>query len=154
MKNKKIRSDKMNKFVDKGEPGEMFNEAYHAILDKMKIPKDVLDQINDGQYGEDLKPLYKSGYNFVFPSLFITMIRLQQQGRDFSIVFRSFGTDSDCVIKEFNAFCQGKHPLLTENVSLFLKFTSMALTAQRITLFQRKTAVSSIDTQLTFSTFH
>ena len=111
MKNKKIRSDKMNKFVDKGEPGEMFNEAYHAILDKMKIPKDVLDQINDGQYGEDLKPLYKSGYNFVFPSLFITMIRLQQQGRDFSIVFRSFGTDSDCVIKEFNAFCQGKHPL-------------------------------------------
>ena len=40
------------------------------------------------------------------------MLELQAQGRDFAIVFRTFGLDlEDTVLQEFNAFCTGKHPL-------------------------------------------
>lgn len=35
---------------------------------------------------------------------------LKKQGRDFSISFRSFGTDIEDVYWEFNNFCEGKHP--------------------------------------------
>jgi len=35
---------------------------------------------------------------------------LKKSKREFSIVFRSFGTDLSRVIVEFNKFCKGEHP--------------------------------------------
>lgn len=35
---------------------------------------------------------------------------LHKQGRDFAVSFRSFGTDIEDVIWEFNNFCEGNHP--------------------------------------------
>ena len=118
---KKIRIEKMNKFVNKGEPGEIFHDDYHNILKKMKVPDEVLEKVKNGETDEVFKTLYKQGYSFVFQSLFTAMIKLQQEGRDFAIIFRSFGTDSDFVVKEFNAFCQGKHPLFNGERKSFPK---------------------------------
>jgi hypothetical protein len=35
---------------------------------------------------------------------------LHKLGRDFAIVFRTFGSDMENVIWEFNKFCNGQHP--------------------------------------------
>lgn len=37
----------------------------------------------------------------------------QESGRDFHIVFRTFGIDAPEVAKEWNLFCDGAHPLFT-----------------------------------------
>jgi len=39
------------------------------------------------------------------------IIDLSKKGREFAIVFRTFGTDMDNVQRELNLFCEGKHPL-------------------------------------------
>ena len=38
------------------------------------------------------------------------MISLKKARREFAIVFRTFGTNLDKIILEFNKFCQGEHP--------------------------------------------
>lgn len=35
----------------------------------------------------------------------------QAQEREFSLVFRTFGTDTADVAQEWNCFCEGRHPL-------------------------------------------
>ena len=51
------------------------------------------------------------------------MMYLKQLNRDFSIVFRTFGTDIDNVIWEFNKFCSGEHPCFNgKNGTPIVKF--------------------------------
>eukprot|EP00944_MAST-04C_sp_MAST-4C-sp1_P015168 g15168.t1 len=52
-----------------------------------------------------------SPYHFILPSFFNLVTTLHQNGRDFGIVFRTFGIDLEEVCFEFNRFCEGKHPL-------------------------------------------
>ena len=58
---KKIRIEKMNKFVNKGEPGEIFHDDYHNILKKMKVPDEVLEKVKNGETDDVFKTLYKQG---------------------------------------------------------------------------------------------
>ena len=105
---KKKKIEFTDNFCSKGAPGEKMNEHYEKILEELRVPKDVLDSLKEGS---SFKKLYEKGYYFIFLSLFITMIRLTRDERDFAIVFRSFGTDTDDVLVEFNEFCKGNHPL-------------------------------------------
>ena len=111
MKNQRARL--VDQFVEIGHPGEELRDHFYSILEKLKIPDDVIDKINNGETLDFFADLYRNGYFFVFLSLFITMIKLQQENRDFAIVFRSFGYDTNDVLKEFNAFCTGQHPMFT-----------------------------------------
>jgi hypothetical protein len=43
-------------------------------------------------------------------TFFKTLIYLKKMKRDFAVVFRTFGSDLDNVIWEFNKFCTGDHP--------------------------------------------
>ena len=54
---------------------------------------------------------FDSGYVNIVPSFFYMMINLQKQNREFSIIFRTFGSDLEEISKEFNDFCNGIHPL-------------------------------------------
>ena len=58
-----------------------------------------------------LDGLLAGGVYHILPSFFKMMTVLCQRGVDFRILFRTFGADSANVIAEFNAFCQGWHPL-------------------------------------------
>ena len=109
--NKIARESEMDKFVDTGKPGEQLKEVFADILNKLKVPQYVMDRVEKGEVSEFFQKLYKNGYVFIFLSLYFTMIKLQQEGRDFAIIFRSFGDDSEVVSQEFNAFCQGLHPI-------------------------------------------
>ena len=115
-KNQEIKATKdrlFQEFMEKGQPGEKLKDIYSDYLKRVKIPKDIMDEINkeNSLYPSFYKDLYENDYIFIFPSLFKTMIELQSQNRIFTIIFRTFGLDFGEVAKEYNAFCEGKHPL-------------------------------------------
>ena len=82
----------------------------------------------DGEESEDLDPkakaeleakkfekkmnaiLFGEGKYFMVPSFFRTLMYLKKQKKEFSVIFRSFGTELDPVIWEYNKFCSGEHP--------------------------------------------
>ena len=115
-KNQEIKATKDRlslEFMNKGQPGEKLKDLYNDYLKKVKIPKDIMNEINkeNSIYSSFYKDLYENDFIFLFPSLFRTMIELQSQNRIFTIIFRTFGLDFNEVSKEFNDFCEGKHPL-------------------------------------------
>ncbi|CAK9014384.1 Hypothetical protein SCF082_LOCUS12308 [Durusdinium trenchii] len=75
-----------------------------------------------GEPGESLRPYYESmemqllaegrmvGTGMVIAAFFELVAELIKNGRSFSIVFRTFGSDLPAVQAEFNAFCAGQHP--------------------------------------------
>ena len=115
-KNQEIKATKDRlslEFMNKGQPGEKLKDLYNDYLKKVKIPKDIMNEINkeNSIYSSFYKDLYENDFIFLFPSLFRTMLELQSQNRIFTIIFRTFGLDFNEVSKEFNDFCEGKHPL-------------------------------------------
>ena len=110
---KKLKDRLSLEFLDKGQPGEKLRDLYNDYLKRVKIPKEIMDEINkeNSIYPSFFKDLYQNDYIYIFPSVFRTMIELQSQNRIFTIIFRTFGFDFDEVINEFNSFCEGNHPL-------------------------------------------
>eukprot|EP00698_Gefionella_okellyi_P010868 TRINITY_DN2852_c0_g1_i3.p1 TRINITY_DN2852_c0_g1~~TRINITY_DN2852_c0_g1_i3.p1 ORF type:complete len:307 (+),score=72.21 TRINITY_DN2852_c0_g1_i3:499-1419(+) len=83
-------------FTEPGQPGERWRPVFDKLLSQLRI-EGTEDQ-----------------YRFVVPSFFHLLRHLRQTGRDFSIVFRSFGSDLEQVSDEYNQFCRGEHPLFPE----------------------------------------
>lgn len=115
-KNNEIKRYKENlflEFLDKDKPGEKLNNIYQDIIKKLKISDNIMKKINqnNSKYSPFYKELYKNGYIFIFPSLFRLMIELRNDNREFTIIFRTFGHDFYNVIKEYNSFCEGEHPI-------------------------------------------
>lgn len=51
------------------------------------------------------------------------MINLKKLKREFSVVFRPFGTDFKNIVREFNKFCMGEHPCFSgRNNTPIVKF--------------------------------
>lgn len=49
-------------------------------------------------------------YHFVFPSVWKLLASLQAEGRQVSVIVRTFGTDGPEIAKAISAFAEGKHP--------------------------------------------
>ena len=97
-----------DKFFDRGQPGESLYPKLIEIIKNQKIlEKDIINIQKD----EKFKNFYENNFKFIFPSLFQLMIELKNQGRLFTIIFRTFGKDFSDLSFEFNSFCEGKHPL-------------------------------------------
>lgn len=63
-------------------------------------------------------PTYPNAHGFsvllsyyVIPSFFQCLLALKEAEADFGVVFRTFGSDIEGVSREYNAFCEGEHPL-------------------------------------------
>jgi hypothetical protein len=54
--------------------------------------------------------LFNQGRYHLIPSFFRTLMYLKKQKKEFAISFRTFGTDLDDVVYEFDKFCKGEHP--------------------------------------------
>jgi hypothetical protein len=50
-------------------------------------------------------------YHYIIPAFFNTLHQLAAQGRDFSVVIRTFGTDGPMVADAINAWAEGHHPI-------------------------------------------
>ena len=112
---KNIRDNLFLTFLDKGHHGEKLYNTYLEYLKKISVPEKILKEINKdkSKYSSFYKELFLNGYIFIFNSLFRLMIELQNKERIFSIIFRTFGFDFDDVIKEYNSFCEGGHPIFS-----------------------------------------
>mmetsp|Transcript_25410 Transcript_25410/g.19146 ORF Transcript_25410/g.19146 Transcript_25410/m.19146 type:complete len:154 (+) Transcript_25410:691-1152(+) len=54
--------------------------------------------------------LFGEGKYHIVPSFFRMLIYLKKAKREFAIIFRTFGTDIENAIYEFDLFCKGDHP--------------------------------------------
>ncbi|KAM9324402.1 uncharacterized protein PAF06_000438 [Gastrophryne carolinensis] len=86
------------------------------------------------QSGEDGKL-----YNWILPSFFHLLDSLYQQGRQFCIILRTFGTDLPRVLQSIQAAFAGKHPQFPQLQQVPL---SVDLTQGRIRCFKRKTILT------------
>lgn len=85
-------------FVDAGQLGERFLPTLQAMLAKMQLPL----------HAQSRADLFPHGHQALAPSYFALLRHLVSSGRDFAVVFRTFGTDLPEVVMEHNAFCEGR----------------------------------------------
>lgn len=103
--NKERREELWHRFTHAGEPGEAMRPHCNSFLAALKLPSAVVGSQaarDAGLHGEEV---------FILPAFFELLLQLKRSGRSFSLVFRTFGTDLHEVSTEFNAFCEGRHPL-------------------------------------------
>eukprot|EP00928_Gymnodinium_smaydae_P096156 TRINITY_DN8436_c0_g1_i4.p1 TRINITY_DN8436_c0_g1~~TRINITY_DN8436_c0_g1_i4.p1 ORF type:complete len:2283 (-),score=406.91 TRINITY_DN8436_c0_g1_i4:1423-8271(-) len=80
-------------------------KVMHAALAKLKLPAEVC-------HTQAARDAGLAGTNhFIFESLFNVVTKLQRTKRQFAVLFRSFGIDHGKIEKEWNAFCEGRHPV-------------------------------------------
>lgn len=48
---------------------------------------------------------------WIIPAFFHFIIYLEKENVDYTLILRTFGCDLDHVVDDFNAFCDGKHPM-------------------------------------------
>ncbi|CAH2312789.1 Hypothetical predicted protein [Pelobates cultripes] len=89
-------------FVDT-ELGRRFKEVHNHHM-KLLEWKGEHDKVFT-QVGEDRK-----AYNWILPSFFYLIEKLHQQGRQFTIILRTFGTDLPLVLQAVHSAFTGKHP--------------------------------------------
>lgn len=97
-------------------------------LKKMELPKEVVNTPEAQESG-------MKGTTFVMlPAFFHLVSALEKQGRQFAIVFRSFGDDHEKIKTEWNAFCELRHPVFSQLIkdSGALDGTAAALPDRRI----------------------
>lgn len=108
-RNKKIKKRKKSlkkSFTFEGQPGEKFKIFAERLKAHLRIPEHLKKRCKESNITQ-----LHGGNLFILPSFFYMMRKLKEQKRKFSIVFRTFGLDGKEVASEFNAFCEGKHPL-------------------------------------------
>jgi hypothetical protein len=70
-----------------------------------------------------LLEMFGEGKYHLIPSFFRLLIFLKKQKREFSVIFRTYGSDLEKVVWEFNQFCEGKHPCFSgRNGTPLIKF--------------------------------
>ncbi|CAL1139656.1 unnamed protein product [Cladocopium goreaui] len=89
---KKKREQVWKKFTEPGEPGELLRPHYENMAAQLQMQGRMV------------------GTGMVIAAFFDLVADLVKNGRSFSIVFRTFGSDLPAVQAEFNAFCAGEHP--------------------------------------------
>jgi hypothetical protein len=102
------RRSMIQQFTDAGSPGEPIAPQIADLIGKMRLPKDVVAAADPAV----LEALgLSSGIHILLPSFLHALRALKKQGRSFSVCFRTFGKDLPKLAAEFNALCEGTHPL-------------------------------------------
>lgn len=102
----KTRRRKMiQTFADSGEPGERFGGDKAALAAALQLPAGLDASLCDAA------GLVASGCYQLLPSFLQLIRQLKSEGRSFSLSFRTFGGDLAGVLREYNALCEGRHPL-------------------------------------------
>lgn len=98
----KDRQTLKTQFTKPGHPGECVCTSHEELRNQLKLPEGVKLEGAAAVVGE--------GFHFLLPSFLNLIQYLQQTGRNFRLIFRTFGSDIGDVIQEFNLFCEGRHP--------------------------------------------
>ncbi|CAG9326290.1 unnamed protein product [Blepharisma stoltei] len=123
----------ISEFTLPGKPGYKFKSLFDKMQRCLSIPKPICDDygliptdeeekkeedteekkivITDEEDRDIIKQLFYGGKWLLIPSFYRMIQELKKSKREFSIVFRTFGSELSNVIDEFNLFCKGNHPL-------------------------------------------
>jgi len=102
--------DKVEDIATKAEMESVVSRA----LEEIRIP----EELRQGCANSALEQAgLKGGVYFIVPTLFHLVASLQREGREFAILFRSFGKDHEKVKNEWNAFCELRHPLFSRLIA-------------------------------------
>ncbi|KAK9820202.1 hypothetical protein WJX72_007430 [[Myrmecia] bisecta] len=96
---KNRRQHLKRQFTELGQPGEMFRGVFTRLKAALAQPEGCCSC-----------RLFASGERRILPSFFKLLMHLHDLDREFSIIFRSFGSDIADVVEEMNMFCTGQHP--------------------------------------------
>ncbi|CAB1121233.1 unnamed protein product [Ectocarpus sp. CCAP 1310/34] len=103
---KDIRDERKGCFTEDGQPGVGLRAEYLKLEKALALPEAVAKS-----------PLAKGAglagreSHYILPSFFWCLLALKEADADFGVVFRTFGDDIPEVAREYNAFCEGNHPL-------------------------------------------
>eukprot|EP00903_Cladosiphon_okamuranus_P010270 g9724.t1 len=103
---KDIRDEKKGSFTEHGHPGADLRANYLLLQRALSLPEAVAGS----PLGEASGLAGRKSY-YVLPSFFSCLLALKEAEVDFGVVFRTFGDDIVGVSREYNAFCEGNHPL-------------------------------------------
>ncbi|KAL2104130.1 hypothetical protein ACEWY4_000998 [Coilia grayii] len=116
-------------------PGRKFRGVLEEHLAMLRWPADLPEDKEFSVRGED-----GNLYHWILPSFFQLLLDLASQGRDFAVLFRTFGTDLPRVLRVVHrALVQGGHPLFPDLPALKL---SVSETPGRIRCTGKRTDVS------------
>jgi hypothetical protein len=90
-------------FTEKGNPGHPLRGVYKRLREAMTIPE--TDTPVDARLTTDCGKFW-----LVVPSFFEMLAGLTMTLRNFSLVFRTYGSEAAKVVHALNAFAEGKHP--------------------------------------------
>jgi len=95
-------------FTDPGSVGESCRGLYDSLNSLLSLPADVAAAVRESEL-----PMIKNGFHHIIPAFFQLVCELDARRDEISlkIVFRTFGIDIANIALEFNAFCEGRHPL-------------------------------------------
>ena len=106
------RRKALQSFTSAGAPGAALAAQLRSMADALKLPKQVISEVISDEQADELKRLGLDGGVCVLLPSFLHLLReLKKTGRSFSICFRTFGTDLPKIAAEYNALCEGTHPL-------------------------------------------
>jgi hypothetical protein len=90
-------------FTEDGKAGSSFRPLYEQQEQALRWPTD--------EVGAAPPALSHDGvHHFLLPAFFHTICELNKQGREFTVVIRTFGSDLSDVAAAMSAFARGEHP--------------------------------------------
>lgn len=98
----------LQSFTREGQPGAALSEHLTRLEAALKIPLEVRAAVEQSLL-EKLGLV--DGTCLLLPSFLHTLRELKRRGRSFSVCFRTFGKDLLKLAPEFNALCEGTHPI-------------------------------------------
>eukprot|EP00397_Hematodinium_sp_SG-2012_P026086 GEMP01027298.1.p1 GENE.GEMP01027298.1~~GEMP01027298.1.p1 ORF type:complete len:486 (+),score=119.64 GEMP01027298.1:58-1515(+) len=102
--------------------GQKLRPLFEQMVKNLSLPKAVLKAyginkvvLNETDVPENPMSAHdvnsaRFGRNRLVPSFLTFVTHLVQKGRNFQVVFRGLGSELDDVVKEWNMYCEGKHP--------------------------------------------
>ena len=103
---KKSRDHLKTTFTDKGSRGEGLIPYFELLQKELRL--EVEEKYQEFLEGSGLTG--RKSY-FILPGFFEFLIKAKELNLDFALQFRTFGNDIEEIAKEFNAFCEGRHPV-------------------------------------------
>ncbi|CAM9869749.1 unnamed protein product [Scytosiphon promiscuus] len=103
---KEIRDGRKGSFTEDGQPGFGLRTEYLRLERALSLP----EAVKNSPLAEGAGLAGRESF-YVLPSFFRCLLALKDAGAEFGVVFRTFGDDIVGVSQEYNAFCEGAHPL-------------------------------------------
>ena len=92
----------VKRFLSKESPGHVFGSFAKCLKENLRLPSEKT---------VDKRLTHDGKHYFILPAFFRTLAKLDESGKDFRVVIRTFGTDGADIAKAINAWAEGKHPM-------------------------------------------